>query len=80
MSLKSKERTARDVLLTIFEEKGAPKSPNSGTNTTLATGGRKVAVTYGGLSQGSRMKKKKWTKESMMRLQAAMNLSDRGIK
>ena len=48
MSLKSKERTARDALLNIFEDKGVKRSPKSGTNTTLNTGGRRVTVTYGG--------------------------------
>lgn len=80
MSLKSKERTARDALMSVFEEKGVTKSPKSGTKTTLSTGGRKATITYGGLSNRTKIRKGKWTKESMIRLQAAMNLSDRGIK
>ena len=37
-------------------------------------------VTYGGPGQAGNVRKKKWTKESLIRLQAALNLSDRGIK
>ena len=80
MSLKSKERTARDALINIFEDKGVKRSPKSGTNTTLNTGGRKVSITYGGLGSKGGIRKGKWTKESMMRLQTSMNLSDNGIK
>ena len=66
--------------MTIFEEKGTKRSPKTGSKTTLATGGRPVTVTYGGLGQAGNVRKKKWTKESLIRLQAALNLSDRGIK
>ena len=37
-------------------------------------------VTYGGLGQAGNVRKKKWTKESLIRLQAALSLSDHGIK
>ena len=78
MSLKSKERTTRDTLMNIFEDKGVKKSP-SGSKTTLATGGRQVNIVYGGHSKAS-AKKRKWTKESLIKLQAALNLSDKKIK
>ena len=66
--------------MTIFEEKGTLRSPKTGSTTTLATGGRPVTVSYGGLGQAGNVRKKKWTKESLIRLQAALSLSDRGIK
>ena len=42
LSLKSKERTARDTLLDIFEEKGISK--NLGAKTSLSTGGKKSTL------------------------------------
>ena len=79
MSLKSKERTTRDALMTIFEEKGVTKSPKSGSKTTLATGGRRVNIVYGGSPAKNDVKKRNWTKDSLMKLQSALNLSDRNI-
>ena len=80
LSLKSKERTTRDALMSVFEDKGTPKSPKSGFKTTLATGGRRVSLTYGGSGLKGVIRKRKWTKESLLILQTLMNLSDRGVK
>ena len=64
MSLKSKERTARDALKNIFENKVGTKSPKSGAKTTLATGGKRVNILYGKDPTRSLKRKKKWTKET----------------
>ena len=80
MSLKSKERTTRDALVDIFEDKGVKRSPRSGARTTLYTGGRKVNIQYGSSPAKGAVKKRKFTRESLQKLQLTLNLSDRQLK
>ena len=77
LSLKSKERTARDTLLDIFEEKGISK--NLGAKTSLSTGGKKVNIVYGG-GPSKGVAKKRFTAASLQKIQLALDLSDRKLK
>ena len=78
LSLKSKERTARDTLLDIFEEKGINK--NLGAKTSLSTGGKKVNIVYGGGPSKGVAKKRRFTAASLQKIQLALDLSDRKLK
>ena len=73
-SKKSKEKVVASSLKSIFNDQGVDQR---GGTVSLPTGGPPVQVT---LARKLTKKSPRWSHESLKRLQAAMNLSDRAIK
>ena len=78
-SKKSKGKVIASSLKSIFNDHGVEQR---GGTVSLPTGGPPVQDTMAGLTSRKLTAKKapRWSHDSLKRLQAAMNLSDRGIK
>ena len=77
-SRKSRGKVVAASLKTIFDDQGVQQK---GGTASLPTGGTPIQVTMGSLNNRKFTRKApRWSHDSLKRLQASMNLSDRAIK
>ena len=77
-SRKSRGKVVASSLKQIFDDEGVQQK---GGTASLPTGGTPIQVTMGSLNNRKFTRKaQRWSHDSLKRLQASMNLSDRAIK